>query len=319
LLTDVMSLARIRAEAKGIRLSAKCIGALPEQIKTDPTRLRQILINLIGNAIKFTDHGSVAVHVSLVDPFFAPKLKFAVTDTGIGMNEGEIARLFQPFTQANESTTRRFGGTGLGLTICKRLVEMLSGTIAVESEPGIGSTFSFAIPIGPLDNVVCVPGEACADALNAANRAGTAGPPPKALEGRRILLAEDGPDNQRLIAFVLAKAGASVALAANGEEAVTAAIAADARGEPFDVILMDMQMPILDGYGATSQLRAVHYTRPIIALTANAMADDKAKCLSAGCDDFATKPIDRVRLIEQVTHFLNARESSPSVSASTAK
>ena len=137
LLADVMSLARIRAEAKNIRLSVRCDGFLPEQIKTDPTRVRQILINLIGNAIKFTDHGTVTVAMTLVDSGFAPRIRFSVTDTGIGMNREEMDKLFRPFTQANESTTRRFGGTGLGLTICKRLIEMLKGDIEVESQLGV--------------------------------------------------------------------------------------------------------------------------------------------------------------------------------------
>ena len=277
---------------------------------TDP--LRQILVNLVGNAIKFTDQGEVRLAVRLISalgkgtvpdqpsvgarsdenrdspPIISPQLCFDVTDTGIGINEEQVGKLFQPFSQVDCSSTRKFGGTGLGLCISKHLAEVLGGNIEVQSTPGQGSTFSATIDPGPLDGMHMI--QNTQEALLDRPPSTTAATPDKIALCGRILVAEDGLDNQRLIALLLRKAGAQVSAVDNGQLAVEAALAAREAGEPFDVILMDMQMPVLDGYAATRQLRKRGYTGPIVALTAHAMAEDCQKCLDAGCDDYLAKP-----------------------------
>ncbi len=293
---DVISLMRIRADAKGLALATEYDGAIPEAILSDPTRLRQILINLAGNAVKFTETGDVRLVTRFIENENAPSLmQFEVIDTGIGMNGDQIGKLFRPFTQADSSTTRNFGGTGLGLAISKRLAESLGGDITVESEPGRGSVFSLTISAPPAENA------ARTEVPRSAGSGRT-----KVLEqmsgtfSGHVLLAEDGADNQRLIAYFLRKAGARVTIVENGRLAVDAAMDASEAGRPFDVILMDMQMPEMDGYEATRRLRAREYNGAIIALTAHAMAEDRARCLDAGCDDFATKPIDRKELLRVI-------------------
>ncbi|MCK4340660.1 MAG: PhnD/SsuA/transferrin family substrate-binding protein [Phycisphaerae bacterium] len=311
LVAEVTSLARVRADVKGLPLKFEYVGAIPETIQTDPTRLRQILINVIGNAIKFTEAGEVRLVTRFVADDHEPRLHFDVVDTGLGMTEEQVAKLFQPFTQADTSTTRKFGGTGLGLTISKRLAGLLGGNIAVvETQKGVGSRFRVSVATGPLDGVKMIADPLSATVLVPGQAKTTASTGRPALQVCRILLAEDGPDNQRLIAYVLEKAGAEVSVVENGKLAVDAALAARDRGEPFDVILMDMQMPVLDGYEATGQLRRNGYTAPIIALTAHTMAGDREKCLDAGCDDYASKPINRKKLIESVKAQLRAAVAS---------
>jgi CheY-like chemotaxis protein len=228
-------------------------------------------------------------------------LQVDVIDTGIGLTDAQIARLFKPFHQADASTARKFGGTGLGLTISKRLCEMLGGDIAVRSVYGEGSVFSVTIETGSLSETRLLenPTEQLATARPAPVEAAAA-----VRLGGRILLAEDGPDNQRLISFVLKKAGAEVVLAENGEVAHREAMAALQHGNPFDVVLMDMQMPVMDGYEATRRLRADAYAGPILALTAQAMEGDEAKCRAAGCDGYLTKPIDRARFLRTVAQSI---------------
>ena len=298
LIAEVASLVRVKAEGRGLTFDIEYYDPIPETIHTDPTRLRQILINLIGNAIKFTEIGGVRLVIRFVDDDAKPAIRFDVLDTGIGMTADQIAKLFQPFTQADTSTTRKFGGTGLGLTISKRFAQMLGGDIAVESEPGEGSVFRVTIDAGPMEDVKMVDDPGIAIITHSEAKT-TRKPKPAKIECR-ILLAEDGPDNQRLISFVLSKAGAEVTVKENGQLAVEAALAAVEEGCPFDVILMDMQMPVMDGYEAVSLLRSRGYTGPIIALTAHAMEGDRQKCIGAGCNDYATKPISRQQLIETI-------------------
>jgi CheY-like chemotaxis protein len=304
-LADVVALMRIRADAKNLPLTLEYVGAVPASIKSDPLRLRQVLINLVGNAIKFTETGSVRVVAHMVERLGKPALlQVDVIDTGIGLSQQQISRLFQPFNQADSSTSRRFGGTGLGLVISKRLAEMLGGDITVRSEPGKGSTFSVTIQTGDLEGVTLLDSPAATDA--AAPQAATVPTPQSVPTTRldcRVLLAEDGPDNQRLIAFFLKKAGAQVAIAENGQLAHDQALAARAKGEPFDVVLMDMQMPVMDGYEATRRLRAEGYTGTIVALTANAMEGARQKCFDVGCNDYATKPVDRQELLATVARW----------------
>ena len=344
LLAEVASLMRVRATAKQLRLEMEQVGPLPETILTDPLRLRQVLINLVGNAIKFTDQGEVRIAVRLIGgaavsaasvgwaerseshqnraeycgaavsaamagetpaPQAVPglQLRFDVTDTGIGMNEEQIGKLFQAFSQVDNSSTRKFGGTGLGLCISQRLAEAMGGKIEVHSTLGKGSTFSVTIDPGPLDGIRMI--QNLQEALLEHPPTPSAATPDEIKLSGRILLAEDGPDNQRLIAFVLRKAGAEVTLAENGQLAHDEALAALAQGTPFDVILMDMQMPVMDGYETTRSLRNEGYHGPIVALTAHAMAEDRQKCLDAGCDDFATKPIDRQMLLSAAAHWMD--------------
>ena len=308
LVAEVSSLARVRADEKGLPLNITYGGAIPETIQSDPTRLRQILINLIGNAIKFTDRGEVGIEVRLVDAGGSPALQFDVVDTGLGMTEEQASRVFQPFTQADASTTRRFGGTGLGLAISKRLADMLGGDIVLaETRVGVGSRFRLTVATGPLDGVKMIDDPVSATVVAGEPRA--TGDDRLDLSGCRVLLAEDGPDNQRLISFMLKRAGAEVTVEENGQLAVDRALAARDEGRPFDIILMDMQMPVMDGYDATRLLRDNSYTGPIIALTAHAMASDRQKCLNAGCDDYAAKPIRRDELNRTIRRQLQRDEA----------
>jgi signal transduction histidine kinase/CheY-like chemotaxis protein/HPt (histidine-containing phosphotransfer) domain-containing protein len=307
LIADVLALVHPRALQKGLQLSVALDGEIPRKVQTDPLRVKQILVNLIGNAIKFTDAGgSVRLTVSRQIQYFSHTIKFDVTDTGVGMLETQIRKLFQPFTQADESTTRKFGGTGLGLTISKRLAKLLGGDIDVTSTPRKGSTFSLTINGGPREGAELITHLDTVDLQSFPEL-----PPVVAgsLRGR-VLLAEDGEDNQDLLSAHLRNAGAEVEIAPNGRIAVERA-----RAGSWDVILMDMQMPELDGYGATASLRAAGVETPIIALTANAMAEDRAKCLAAGCTEYLAKPVERQQLLEMVSRFLHKVEADGDTSA----
>jgi signal transduction histidine kinase/ActR/RegA family two-component response regulator len=315
LIADIASLMRVRAESSGLYFKTEFAGPIPEWIESDPTRLKQILINLVGNAVKFTETGGVRLVTRFVP---SPPtdtggggralLQFEVIDTGIGIAPEHVDKLFLPFSQADSSTTRRFGGTGLGLTITQRLAHILGGDVTVESRPGEGSTFRVTIATGSLPDVKLL--DRPSEAMLATPEGPVVPPVAESTLDCRVLLAEDGPDNQRLIAMVLRKAGAEVTIVEDGQMAVETALAARAAGQPFDVILMDMQMPVLDGYGATQSLRQEGYTGLIIALTAHAMAHDRDKCLGVGCDDYATKPIDRRRLIATIQGHLRPQVTS---------
>jgi PAS domain S-box-containing protein len=303
---EVVSLMRPQAAAKQLKLKTELAQPLPEAVLTDPLRLRQVLVNLVGNAIKFTEQGEVRLAVRLNANSGRLSLCFDVTDTGIGMNEEQIGRLFKPFSQVDNSSTRKFGGTGLGLCISKHLAEALGGDIEVRSEPGKGSTFSLTIDPGLLDGLHMVE-----DAQKAATEPPPTAPPAGAdkiaLCGR-ILLAEDMMENQRLICLLLRNAGADVVAVENGQLAAEAAMAAREAGDPFDVILMDMQMPVMNGYEATRQLRKRGYTGPIVALTAHAMAEDCQKCLAAGCNDYLPKPFQHRTLLKMVAWHIPAEK-----------
>jgi CheY-like chemotaxis protein len=237
-------------------------------------------------------------------------------DTGIGMTPEQMSRLFRPFSQADASMTRRFGGTGLGLAISRRLAVALGGDVTAHSDFGAGSTFKLRIPTGPLAEVPMIQGRMKPPA-------GSPAPPatnPELLRGCHVLLVDDGQDNRRLITRMLCRAGAAVTVAENGEMAVELALGASntesaksgCAPPPFDVILMDMQMPLLDGYAATARLRAGGLRTPIIALTANAMQSDREKCLAAGCNEYAAKPIDRPRLCDLVLRCWRRERQQPS-------
>ncbi len=308
-ISDVVALMQNRADARRIGLKVKVDGQIPETIQTDPTRLRQVLINLVGNAIKFTDTGHVALEVSMSDDDQSEQsIHFDITDTGIGIAPDKIPKLFNAFSQADSSTTRVFGGTGLGLAISKRLAEMLGGTISATSRPGSGSTFRVTVGAGSLEGVPMLDPKDCKiEHAPLPQQAGELAP--DELCDCRLLLAEDGPDNQRLISFLLEKVGAEVIVAEDGQIAFDKATEAEEAGQPFDAILMDMQMPVLDGYAATEKLRSQGYAGPIIALTANAMDGDREKCLQAGCDAYASKPIDRTQLIAAIANMVGRHKS----------
>ncbi len=303
LLHEVASPMRVRCEKKGLGLELEAIGPVPETIETDPTRLRQMLINLLGNAVKFTESGTVRLELRLLDAESAvPRLELAVADTGIGIAADVLPRLFRPFSQADASSSRRFGGTGLGLSLSRRLAAMLGGGIDVESEPGRGSTFHLTLPIGSLEGVELLDDFGRPGSLESA---GQAEMPPRHENkvAGRFLLAEDNPVNQILTAAILKAAGADVTVAENGEKALELALAAE-QGQPFDLVLMDLQMPVVDGYEATRRLRARGFKRPILALTAHGMAEHRQKSLEAGCDGHLVKPIERDALIHAIVEFL---------------
>jgi two-component system CheB/CheR fusion protein len=290
---DVLQLVRPRAQEKRLELVCTISGAVPDALVADSLRIRQILTNLLGNAVKFTDRGRVELrvdsHAAGADQL---QLNFAVTDTGIGIRPEHRDVIFEAFRQADSSTTRQYGGTGLGLTISARLVAMMGGSIEVESTFGQGTEFRFTVPckLAPRDTVTA-PARSIADLT---------GGPPKRL---RILLAEDNTVNQRLAKRLLEKRGHEVSIAGDGRQAVEAATL----GPPFDVILMDVQMPVMDGLEATRAIRRIENPQrnsvPIVAMTAFAMKADQDRCLEAGMNGHLSKPIDPVELSTTVESY----------------
>ncbi len=314
---EVESMMRVRAQEKSLPLEIALTSPIPKEIKTDPTRVKQMLINLIGNAIKFTESGSVRLAAEIEGALEDATLVFRISDSGIGMTPEQCESIFDAFSQADTSTTRRFGGTGLGLAISRRFARLLNGEIEVESELGRGSTFTVRLQIGNIVNAPMVESlrlapEEIATELNESDASTTKENSEKTadLTGMRVLLAEDGPDNQRLIGFFLRHAGAEVEIAENGKQARELALTSMSGSRKYDVVLMDMQMPILDGYDATRELRQAGYDKPIIALTAHAMASDRQLSLDAGCDDFASKPIDRSALVALIAQWGRSTVSS---------
>ena len=317
LVQEVVELMQVKANAKGLSVQTTFDSGVPRLIQTDPTRLRQILVNLLGNAIKFTEIGSVVIAVRVQDNQ-PDHLYFDVIDTGIGLKEHQFANLFRPFEQADTSMTRKFGGTGLGLRISMRLAEILGGTITAARSQGGGCVFTACVAVGEMHSKDSVEdlGNFRVDSNHDERSIPTfSSGNAKALTGYRILLAEDGPDNQRLISFLLRKAGATVEILENGRLAVErltvdGTLSGDLSSAPdFDLVLMDMQMPEMDGYEATRILRQKGCRVPILAVTAHAMDLDNAKCLDAGCDFRLTKPLDKNVLIESCAHWGATRSS----------
>jgi CheY-like chemotaxis protein len=307
LVIEAVSMIRPKAMEKELLLSVDFEGAIPRQVCTDPLRLKQILMNLMGNAIKFTAKGGVRLSVSCDRE--SGMIQFDIHDSGIGMTADQLSRLFRPFTQADDSMTRKYGGTGLGLVISKKLANLLGGDITVASAQKVGSTFTVNVAVGSLSDAEMLSGLSESLLAPIENNA----PPLQTVLQGRILLAEDGLDNQCLISTHLIRAGAEVVIAENGRVAID-----KIQAHHFDVILMDMQMPVLDGYGATSELRERGFKLPIIALTAHAMAGDREKCLAAGCTDYLTKPIDKERLLSVVNaHLISARKKNTSATAAS--
>jgi len=302
IVSDVVELLKARAQEKGLEFVREYEGQIPATIHCDATRLRQILINLVGNALKFTERGSVRVVVRHIGGDASDRhLEVRVIDTGIGIARDQTRRLFEPFAQADTSSTRRYGGSGLGLTISKHLAELLGGGITVDSQPGAGSEFTLTVPLEVAPQHVSV-----GECRHAGGRTlGDSTVPEATTLGFpcRILLAEDGPDNQRLISLLLERAGAEVTLVENGRQALEHGLQAEREGQPYDLILMDVQMPEMDGHVATARLREAEYRGPIVALTAHTMKDDRKKCLEAGCDGYLGKPIRRDALVAAVIRW----------------
>jgi PAS domain S-box-containing protein len=302
LVQAVISTLHVRAEEKGLHLSLQTSSAVPRSIRSDPARVRQILTNLIGNAVKFTSEGEVRTEISsLSETEGKVQLAFAVHDTGIGIEPDMMRSIFEPFAQADSSHTRQYGGTGLGLAISRRLAEMLGGTIEAESTPDQGSTFRFVVDVeraGPR-------GSAQTKSSDQASQRRGESPVPHApgLHGR-ILLAEDIPDVQRLMIVSLEASGLEVDLAEDGRQACEMAMRSEGEGRPYDVILMDIQMPVMDGYEATRRLRARGWKGTIIALTAHALKRDRQASLAAGCDDYLAKPLSLEQLRDRLAKYL---------------
>lgn len=304
LIADLQQLMQVRLDEKKLTFSTEYLGPLPEMIQTDPTRLRQILMNLLSNSIKFTSSGGIKIVINLIGRGNDRKVQLDISDTGIGISDAMREKLFQPFTQEDGSMSRRFGGTGLGLTISKQFAKLLGGDLVILDTSSQGTTFRLTIDPGPLQNATLQQPDKFVETPRQTPR--KLAELKDILANVRVLLVEDGPDNQRLISFLLKKAGACVEIAENGQLGYQAATNASLRGEPFDVILMDMQMPIMDGYTAATKLRQDKYEGPIIALTAHAMAEDRNRCVEAGCTDYTTKPVDREKLIDLIRFHSHA-------------
>jgi PAS domain S-box-containing protein len=309
---DSVELMSPRAELKGLSVRRRADTRLPRVILSDPTRLRQIILNLLSNAIKFTHAGEVVLSASLdeSDPA-AARLRLSVSDTGIGMTRDQLEKIFTPFQQADGTTTRRFGGTGLGLGISRKLAHLMNGDITVESTAGRGSIFTLVLNVGPVadlefDRAGLSPHETRPEP----SRSDAQGAPP--LAGLRLLVAEDGVDNQRLIGHVLRKAGAEVTIVENGQLALDAVTQSPSS---FDVVLMDMQMPVMDGYTAARVIRDRGLRVPVVALTAHAMSDEVERCLAAGCVAYASKPLDKPKLIALILEHARSRTAPSSAQA----
>jgi signal transduction histidine kinase len=327
ILEGIVVLLEPTAREKGIalRLEPPDGGDVPRRAWTDPTRLRQILLNLISNAIKFTEAGGADVRAARRTADGEDLLEVTVRDTGIGMTPEQARVVFDAFVQADDRMSRRFGGAGLGLAISRTYARHLGGDITCSSEPGRGSTFTLTIdlrvgadaPPAPAHEPPAArpaaPSQASQPAPEGELEPAPAfprvavpldGPAPEgAASPLRVLVAEDVAVNRKLVVMILAKAGMEAAEAENGQVAYELALGARDRGEPFDAILMDMQMPVLDGYEATSRLRAEGYAHAIIALTSHSMPEERDRCLAAGCDEFQSKPIDRAKLLAAIERY----------------
>jgi PAS domain S-box-containing protein len=301
IVSDVVETLRAKADAKQLRLDVELEQALPQSIATDRWRLQQILVNLVDNAIKFTDKGTVSLKARTINqPGSDPVLQFAVTDMGIGMTEAEMCELFQPFYRVRSGEPDSPAGTGLGLAICKRIARRLGGDITVQSAPQVGSTFTLSIPVGWRNEI-----EVSRRARESPEPPAFApAPVPSTRLHGRILVADDNQANRRLIGLHLRRAGADVVMASDGQEALDRTSEAIEERRPFDAVIIDMQMPVVDGYDAVRELRARGFTKPIVAVTAYAMSEDRDECLNLGCDEFVSKPIEWDRFLAKLTRLL---------------
>ena len=304
-LENVDNLIGDKAAAKGLRMTVDVADDVPTDLVGDSLRLGQILINYASNAVKFTEHGEIRISARAIERHPDDVLlRFEVRDTGIGLTQAQVARLFKSFEQADSSTTREYSGTGLGLAISKRLAELMKGEVGVHSIPGQGSTFWFTVRLG-------------IGHVGASRRIAPAEVSLSALAGARVLLAEDNELNQQVAADLLRDAGLRVDVAENGEIAMARLASGD---EPYDIVLMDMQMPVMDGVAATREIRRLpeHSRLPIVAMTANVTQDDRSRCLEAGMNDFITKPIEPAELWQALLKWIAPRHPASSLVAITA-
>ncbi len=294
---DVLSMMGVRAIDRSLDFDVRYENAIPAAINSDPKRLKQILVNLLGNAIKFTESGGVELVVRY-DEAPQPMLRFAVIDTGIGLSQEQVSRLFQPFSQADPSVAREYGGTGLGLAISQRLAQLLGGDISVSSKPGKGSTFALTIPVGDVQHEELIEPNHMIHALP------ESGDEPNVELSCHVLVVDDRADVRKLVETLLTRACATVSLAIDGLEAVhhVEQRLRENTNVP-DLILLDMQMPRLDGYQAALEIRSLGYRGPIVALTADAMQGDMNQCLQCGCDGFLAKPIDTLLLLQTLHQY----------------
>jgi CheY-like chemotaxis protein/anti-sigma regulatory factor (Ser/Thr protein kinase) len=297
------AVAALQAVANGLTFDLQIADEVPLQARGDGRRLRQILVNLVSNAVKFTSAGSITVHAGTLPQFGAVEvLRIEVTDTGIGIDPSILDKMFEPFTQADASTTRTFGGTGLGLSIARELIELMGGIVGASSETGVGSTFWLELPLGLASTADgrLGPRERVADES------------PRWARMPVVLVAEDSPVNQIVAARVLERCGCEFDVAGDGNQAL-AMLAA----RHYDAVLMDCQMPGMDGYEATLELRRREGAGehvPVIAMTARAMDGDREHCLAVGMDDYISKPIRREQLVETLLRWLPAQEAQANAS-----
>jgi len=311
IVSDVKQVLNVKAEEKNIGLDLEFEGDLPEKIECDPARLRQIVTNLVGNAIKFTEEGAVTVRLSC-DPNAASRgqanaFAIAVSDTGIGMTPEQQASIFTAFTQADASITRRFGGTGLGLSISRKLAEAMGGAITVSSVPGEGSTFLVTMPVGDITGVPWLSPQETEATLEVVAEGDLTS---WQFDDKTVLVVDDGPENRELLKLVLGEYGLNVEVREDGLQGADAEAAGD-----YDVVLMDINMPVMDGYQAATRMREQGRTRPIVALTANAMKGDEGPILAAGFSHYQTKPIDIDKLGKLLAELMDghAVKSAPKV------
>jgi PAS domain S-box-containing protein len=299
LIREVVTVLGVKAREKSITLEFNAEGQVPASIHSDPTYLRRIITNLAGNAIKFTERGGVKLTLRLVESQGRPQIAIDVTDSGIGIPPERLENMFDPFSQADSSVTRRFGGTGLGLTISRRLARAMGGDIVATSQVGSGSRFTVTVDTGPLAGIrMLTPAEAIEESISGETGEETVWRFPPA----RVLVVDDAPENRELLMLMLADSGLEIEEAENGQVAVD-----KAREQPFDLILMDMQMPVMDGFTATRTIREDGLEIPIIALTANAMKDAEREVLAAGCSGMQTKPINIDELMQMLARLLGGQ------------
>jgi two-component system sensor histidine kinase/response regulator len=296
-INEISSLITVNAQDKNLQLKISAVTPLPVRIKTDPTRLRQILLNLLGNAIKFTDVGEVCLEIgeTLVDG--KNILEFSVIDTGIGITDSDLEKLFKPFSQAGRINSLREPGTGLGLAISRQLAQYLGGNISVSSDPGMGSKFTVRIDPGSLDDVP-------RQLLDVTTQLDTTINTEAIRLHGHILVTDDLPDIRYLIGHLISSFGGRVSYASNGEEAIAMVNERAANNESFDLMIMDSQMPVMDGLAATRLLRAQGCTTPILALTAATLRGERELCIAAGADDYLSKPIEAATLLTRLQELL---------------
>lgn len=300
ILSPAIQRATTKALAKGLTLSPTLDPSCNLRISTDTKRLVQIVEKLLDNAIKFTNNGSISIESRVDNHPLAPTITVAITDTGIGIEQDELADIFDAFHQSQSTLTRKYGGSGLGLSFARDVAKAMQGNITVESAPGQGARFTLTVTTPPL------PVESSPPNTQAQSDADTA-----ALKGARILIVDDAKDNRVLLQHFFKSTQAQTEFAHNGEQAIQCVMQAQQQAQPFDLILMDMQMPVLDGYAATKQLRQSGINTPTIAITAHALDGDRERCIQAGCDDYLTKPINKASLINACAILMSQPHAAP--------